>query len=39
MFISKELMNIKKISQTRKKLTKFINKINQANKRKKVNKK
>lgn len=32
-------MNIRKINQTRKKLTKFINKINQANKRKKVNKK
>ena len=32
-------MSIKKINQTRKKLTKFINKINQANKRRKVNKK
>ena len=32
-------MNIKKINRTRKKLTKFINKINQANKKKKVNKK
>ena len=31
-------MNIKKINQTRRKLTKFINKINQANKKKKVNK-
>ena len=32
-------MSIKKINQTRKKLTKFINKINHANKKKKVNKK
>ena len=32
-------MSIKKINQTRKKLTKFINKINNANKKKKVNKK
>lgn len=32
-------MNIKKINQTRRKLTKFINKINRANKKKKVNKK
>ena len=32
-------MSIKKINQIRKKLTKFINKINQANKRRKVNKK
>ena len=32
-------MSNKKINQTRKKLTKFINKINQANKKKKVNKK
>lgn len=32
-------MSIKKINQTRRKLTKFINKINQANKKKKVNKK
>ena len=32
-------MSIKKINQTRKKLTKFINKINQANKKRKVNKK
>ena len=32
-------MSIKKINQTRKKLTKFINKINQANKRRKVNNK
>ena len=29
-------MNIKKINQTRKKLTKFINKINQANKKKRL---
>ncbi len=32
-------MNIKKINQTRKKLTKFINKINMANKKRKVKKK
>ena len=32
-------MSIIKINQTRRKLTKFINKINQANKKKKVNKK
>ena len=32
-------MRIKKINQTRRKLTKFINKINQANKKKKANKK
>ncbi len=32
-------MNIKKINTTRKKLTKFINKINQANKKKKGGKK
>jgi len=32
-------MNIKKINQTRKKLTKFLNKINMANKKKKVKKK
>ena len=32
-------MGIKKINQTRRKLTRFINKINQANKKKKVNKK
>ena len=32
-------MSIKKINQARRKLTKFINKINQANKKKKVNKK
>ena len=32
-------MSIKKINQIRRKLTKFINKINQANKKKKVNKK
>ena len=32
-------MNIKKINQTRRKLTKFINKINRPNKKKKVNKK
>ena len=32
-------MRIKKINQTRRKLTKFINKINQANKKKKVKKK
>ena len=32
-------MSIKKINQVRRKLTKFINKINQANKKKKVNKK
>ena len=32
-------MSIKKINQIRRKLTKFINKINQANKKRKVNKK
>ena len=32
-------MNIKKINRTRKKLTKFINKINMANKKKKIKKK
>ncbi len=32
-------MSIKKINQTRRKMTKFINKINQANKKRKVNKK
>ena len=32
-------MNIKKINQTRKNLTKFINKINQAGKKKKKVKK